>query len=141
VGRGQGPPRTGHVPFTPEAKNALQLSLRAALELGDNSIDTGHILLGLTREKQAAAARVLVLLGADLVRVHRQVIELLHGEGDEDEPGTALGAGRPGRAGRGNRRLLSELVARFDALESRLSALEHRVGTGPDVRALDQGIA
>jgi len=140
VGRGQRPARAGHIPFTREAKHALQLSLRAALQLGDNYIDTGHLLLGLTREKQSPAAKVLVDLGADLVSVHQQVIELLHGDDGEDEPGTAPGAGRPGRAGRGNRRLLAELLARIDSLESRLSALEHRVGTGPDVHDLDQEI-
>ena len=74
VGRGQRPSRAGHIPFTPEAKNALQLSLRAALQLGDNYIDTGHLLLGLTREKEAPAAQVLGHLGADLVKVHQQVI-------------------------------------------------------------------
>lgn len=45
------------------------------------------------------------------------------------------------KARRGNRRLLSQLLDRFDAIESRLSALEQRVGTGPDVRDLDQDIA
>ena len=138
VGRGKRPARAGHIPFTREAKKVLQLSLRAALQLGDNYIDTGHILLGLTREKQSPAAQVLVYLGADLGTVQRQVIELLHG--DEDKPRTARGTGPQG-AGRGNRRLLPELLARFDSLESRLSALEHRVGTGPDVRDLDREIA
>jgi ATP-dependent Clp protease ATP-binding subunit ClpC len=140
VGRGKRPARAGHIPFTREAKSALQLSLRAALQLGDNYIDTGHILLGLTREKQSPAAQVLVHLGADLVQVHRQVVELSAGRAVEDR-GTVRGAGRPAAAGRGNRRLLSELLARSESLESRLSALEHRVGTGPDVRDLDQEIA
>ena len=139
VGRGKRPSRAGHIPFTPEARNALQLSLRAALQLGDNYIDTGHLLLGLTREKKSTAAQVLVNLGADLVSVHRQVIELLHSRKDKDAPGTGPGA-EGGRTGRGSRKLLSELLARFDSLESRLSALEHRVGAGPDVRDLDQEI-
>jgi ATP-dependent Clp protease ATP-binding subunit ClpC len=138
VGRGKRPARAGHIPFTREAKKVLQLSLRAALQLGDNYIDTGHILLGLTREKQSPAAQVLVYLGVDLGTVQRQVIELLHG--DEDKPRTARGTD-PSGAGRGNRRLLPELLARFDSLEARLSDLEHRVGTGPDVRDLDREIA
>jgi ATP-dependent Clp protease ATP-binding subunit ClpC len=141
VGRGQRPARAGHIPFTREAKSVLQLSLRAALQLGDNYIDTGHILLGLTREKQSPAAQLLVHLGADPVRVHRQVIELLHGDEGERERETVRGTERPAAGGRGNRRLLSELLARSDSLESRLSALEHRVGTGPDVRDLDQQVA
>jgi ATP-dependent Clp protease ATP-binding subunit ClpC len=141
VGRGERPAPAGHIPFAREAKKVLQLSLRAALQLGDNYIDTGHILLGLTREKQSPGAQVLMHLGADLVRVHRQVIELLHGGEGEGGPRTERGTGRPGGTSRGNRRLLSELLARFGSLESRLSALEHRVGTGPDVRDLDREIA
>src|SRR5687767_4123671 len=38
----------GHVPFTPKAKNVLELSLREALQLGHNYIGTEHLLLGLT---------------------------------------------------------------------------------------------
>jgi len=136
VGRGKGPARAGHIPFSREAKNALQLSLRAALQLGDNYIDTGHILLGLAREKKSPAAQVLADLGADLVRINRQVIELLHADEDEGAPAAARGA-----AGRGNQRLVAELLARIGSLESRLSALEQRVGTGPDVHELDQEIA
>jgi len=49
-------------------------------------------------------------------------------------------ARRPGHAGRRKRKLQSQLLDRFDSIESRLTAIEHRVGTGPDVRDLDQEI-
>ncbi len=141
ISRGRHAPRTGHIPFTPQAKNALQLSLREAMQLGHSYIGTEHILLGLIREGEGPAAQVLVRLGAGLDRVRQQVIELLDGYQGENEPGIAHDAGRSGAAGRGKSKLLSQLLARVDSLESRLSALEHRVGTGPDVRDLDEEIA
>ena len=76
IGQGAKPP-DGHIPFTPRAKRVLELSLREALQLGHNYIGTEHILLGLIREGEGVAARVLVKLGADLARVREQVVHLL----------------------------------------------------------------
>jgi ATP-dependent Clp protease ATP-binding subunit ClpC len=78
VGEGQTAP-TGHIPFTPRAKKVLELALREALQLGHNYIGTEHILLGLAREEEGVAAKVLTRLGADLDRVRETVIELLSG--------------------------------------------------------------
>src|SRR2546421_4806706 len=78
TGQGQQAP-SGHIPFTPRAKNVLELSLREALQLGHNDIGTEHILLGLIRDGEGVAAQVLVKLGADPGRVRQQVIQLLHG--------------------------------------------------------------
>ncbi len=133
AGRGHATP-TGHIPFTPQAKTALQLALREAMHLGHTYIGTEHILLGLIREGQGPAAQVLAALGADQNRVRQQVIALLHGH--EGKPGLARAAGRPG----GKRRLLSQILARLESMEGRLAALEHRVGV-PDTGDLDQRIA
>ena len=54
VGRGEGAPN-GHIPFTPQAKKVLELSLREALGLGHNYIGTEHILLGLMRDGEGPA--------------------------------------------------------------------------------------
>ena len=72
---------SGHIPFTPRAKNVLELSLREALQLGHNYIGTEHILLGLIGEGEGGgvAAQVLVKLGADPGRVRQQVNRLLAG--------------------------------------------------------------
>jgi hypothetical protein len=78
IGQGSEAP-SGHIPFTPRAKKVLELSLREALGLSHNYIGTEHILLGLIREGEGVAARVLVGLGADLDRVRRQVVQLLAG--------------------------------------------------------------
>ena len=76
VGPGGSSP-SGHIPFTPRAKQVLELSLREALALGHNYIGTEHILLGLIREGEGVAAQVLAKVGADLARVREQVIRLL----------------------------------------------------------------
>ncbi len=78
IGRGEAT-SIGHIPFTPRAKKVLELSLREALQLGHNYIGTEHILLGLIREGEGVAARVLINLGADLERVRNEVIQLLSG--------------------------------------------------------------
>lgn len=72
--------RPGHIPFTPRAKKVLEYALREALELGDNSIGTEHLLLCLLREGQGVAIQVLVNLGADLDWVRGQVIAMAGGE-------------------------------------------------------------
>jgi ATP-dependent Clp protease ATP-binding subunit ClpC len=51
---------TGQIPFTPRAKKVLELSLREALDNGDNYIKPEHILLGLLREGEGVAARILM---------------------------------------------------------------------------------
>jgi ATP-dependent Clp protease ATP-binding subunit ClpC len=76
VGRGQQAP-AGHIPFTPQAKNVLRLALSEALALDHHYIGTEHILLGLMREGDGVAARVLAQLGADLDQVREQVLQLL----------------------------------------------------------------
>ena len=117
IGQGQQAP-SGHIEFTPRVKKVLELSLREAKALGHNYIGTEHILLGLIREGEGVAAQVLVKLGADLSRVREQVIQLLAGY--QAEAGIEPAAPPRGRAGREERRLLSQLTDRVTALESRL---------------------
>jgi len=66
-----------HIPFTPRAKKVLELSLREALQMGHNYIGTEHILLGLLREGEGVAARVLNSMGTTLDNVKEKVKELL----------------------------------------------------------------
>ena len=131
IGRGQQPP-SGHIPFTPRTKKVLELALRESQQLGHNYIGTEHILLGLIREGDGVAAQVLVKLGADLNRVRQQAIQLLHGRSAE-EPVSARSAER-------ELRLLPAVKTHLEALEQRLTAIEQRVGTGPDSSDLDEQI-
>ena len=71
IGQGQAAP-TGHIPFTPRAKKVLELSLREALQLGHNYIGTEHILLGLIREGEGLAAKIMVDRGVRLPDLREQ---------------------------------------------------------------------
>jgi len=69
----------GQAPFTPRSKKVLELALREALQLGHNYIGTEHILLGLVRESEGVAARVLSNLDIDPDKVRREVVRMLGG--------------------------------------------------------------
>lgn len=85
IGRGSGFVAV-EIPFTPRAKRVLELSLEEARQLGHNYIGTEHLLLGLIREGEGVAARVLENLGVDLSKVRTQIIRML-GETAEVAPG------------------------------------------------------
>jgi prophage maintenance system killer protein len=89
IGHGQSAP-AGHIPFTPRAKKALELSLREALQLGHNYIGTEHILLGLAREGEGVAAELLIGFGAGHARLRDQVLQVLTGEGERAGAWTRL---------------------------------------------------
>jgi len=94
IGRGSGFVAV-EIPFTPRAKKVLELSLEEARQLGHNYIGTEHLLLGLIREGEGVAARVLENLALDLSKVRTQVIRLL-GDTAEVRPGvgkTAIAEG------------------------------------------------
>jgi ATP-dependent Clp protease ATP-binding subunit ClpA len=74
IDHGEPGPAADHLPFTPRAKKVLELALREALSLGHNYIGAEHILLGLIREGDGTAAKVLVGNGADLATVRREVV-------------------------------------------------------------------
>ena len=70
---------TGQIPFTPRAKKVLELALREALSLGHNYIGTEHILLGLIREDEGVAARILLDLDAEPEKIRNEVMRTLSG--------------------------------------------------------------
>ncbi len=86
IGRGSGFVAV-EIPFTPRAKRVLELSLEEARQLGHNYIGTEHLLLGLIREGEGVAARVLENLSVDLSKIRTQVIRML-GETAEVGSGT-----------------------------------------------------
>jgi len=135
IGRGQQAP-PGHIAFTPRAKKVLELALREAQQLGHNYVGTEHILLGLIREGEGVAAQVLVKLGADLERVRQQVIQLLHGHQGKQPVDDGRRRGKRARA-----RLMDDALARIEALDRRLAAMERWVGMRPDLDDVDQEIA
>src|SRR5665213_3493328 len=81
----------GDIPFTPRSKKALELSAEEARALGHNYIGTEHLLLGLVKEGEGMAYRVLLNLGLDLGKLRNEVMELLgsgipgYGQGQQQE--------------------------------------------------------
>ncbi|HEX5248124.1 MAG TPA: Clp protease N-terminal domain-containing protein [Gaiellales bacterium] len=65
---------TGQIAFTPRARNVLELALRESLSLGHDYIATEHILLGLVRENEGVAARILLEFDADAETIRNEVI-------------------------------------------------------------------
>jgi len=76
IGRGSGFVAV-EIPFTPRAKRVLELSWDEARQLGHNYIGTEHLLLGLIREGEGVATRILENLGVDLNKVRSNVIRML----------------------------------------------------------------
>ena len=88
IGRGSGFVAV-EIPFTPRAKRVLELSWDEARQLGHNYIGTEHLLLGLIREGEGVAARVLENLGVDLNKVRSNVVKML----GESKPQTVSSGG------------------------------------------------
>ncbi|MDF1999250.1 ATP-dependent protease ATP-binding subunit ClpC [Peribacillus frigoritolerans] len=75
IGRGQDTAQTIH--YTPRAKKVIELSMDEARKLGHSYVGTEHVLLGLIREGEGVAARVLNNLGVSLNKARQQVLQLL----------------------------------------------------------------
>jgi ATP-dependent Clp protease ATP-binding subunit ClpC len=129
IGQGKEIP-SGHIPFTARAKKCLELSLREALQLGDNYIGTGHLLLGLIRKGDGVGVQVLERLGADLGQLRHRVTVELENDPEAGESADEPLLVRPSRQGDTIRRLL-------DTIDNRLSSIEGRLGitqAGPTAR-------
>src|SRR6187549_1064530 len=100
---------SGQIPFTPRAKKVLELALREALSLGHNYIGTEHILLGLVRENEGVAARILLDFDADAEKIRNEIIRMLSGPGGRRQGG---GSG-PGASGSGEGKKSSKLLDQF----------------------------
>ena len=124
VGRGH-EPKTGHIPFTPQAKKVLELALRESVQLGHDYIGTEHLLLGLVREGEGPAAQVLQQRDIELNKVRQEVIRLLHGyQAGEGRRGRRTARARPG----GEIATLEEISHQLRVLGARLAAIEEKLG-------------
>jgi ATP-dependent Clp protease ATP-binding subunit ClpC len=126
---------SGQIPFTPRAKKVLELALREALSLGHNYIGTEHILLGLVRENEGVAARILLDFDADSEKIRNEVIRMLSGPGGrrQGQGGTA------GQSGEGKKS--SKLLDQFGRNLTRLAAegkLDPVVGRETEIERIMQ---
>jgi ATP-dependent Clp protease ATP-binding subunit ClpC len=99
---------SGQIPFTPRAKKVLELALREALSLGHNYIGTEHILLGLVRENEGVAARILLDFDADSEKIRNEVIRMLSGPARGRGGGAATAGGPAGTEGKKSSKLLDQ---------------------------------
>lgn len=130
IGPGQQTPR-GHIPFTPRAKKILELSLREALTMGSEVIDTEHLLLGLIDEGDGVGAQILQQRGATAQAVREAVARLISADPEAAE---MTGPGSEPRAVSVGRRVLTRVDALTEvkdllaSIDRRLSAIERHLG-------------
>jgi ATP-dependent Clp protease ATP-binding subunit ClpC len=91
VGQGEEPPPQ-QIPFTPRAKKVLELALRESLGLGHDDVAAEHILLGLARENEGVATRILLDLDIGADKLRAAVIAFI--EGNPHAAKTSAGAVR-----------------------------------------------
>ncbi len=140
IGRGSGFVAV-EIPFTPRAKRVLELSLEEARQLGHNYIGTEHLLLGLIREGEGVAARVLENLGIDLTKVRTQVIRMLGETAEVGSGGSSSNKGNLKTAtldefGTNLTKLASEskldpVVGRYDEIDRVIQILGRRTKNNP----------
>jgi ATP-dependent Clp protease ATP-binding subunit ClpC len=134
---------SGQIPFTPRAKKVLELALREALSLGHNYIGTEHILLGLVRENEGVAARILLDFDADSDKIRNEVIRMLSGPGGRRQGGGGGGSGEGKKSsklldqfGRNLTRLAEEgkldpVIGRETEIERIMQILSRRTKNNP----------
>ncbi|MCF8566039.1 ATP-dependent Clp protease ATP-binding subunit [Alicyclobacillus tolerans] len=92
---GPGQSQTSAMTYTPRAKKVIELSIDEARKLNHSYVGTEHILLGLIREGEGVAARVLGNLGVSLNKARQQVLQLLGGDSVDAGPDKDSAAGTP----------------------------------------------
>src|ERR687893_1974657 len=77
VGSGPETKMVGNIPYTPRVKKVLALAGKEAKALNHSYVGTEHILLGLLREGEGVAARVLKSLEVDIERTRNEILKEL----------------------------------------------------------------
>ncbi len=126
---------TGQIPFTPRAKKVLELALREALSLGHNYIGTEHILLGLVRENEGVAARILLDFDADAEKIRNEIIRMLSGPGRRQ-----AGAGGPAGEKSKSSKLLDQFGRNFTK-QAQEGKLDPVVGRQNEIERIMQILA
>ena len=132
---------SGQIPFTPRAKKVLELALREALSLGHNYIGTEHILLGLVRENEGVAARILLDFDADSEKIRNEVIRMLSGPGGRRQGGSQGAGSGSGGAATGEGKKSSKLLDQFGRNLTKLASdgkLDPVVGRETEVERIMQ---
>lgn len=129
IGKGQDGAKTIH--YTPRAKKVIELSMDEARKLGHSYVGTEHILLGLIREGEGVAARVLNNLGVSLNKARQQVLQLLgsnESSSSSQQSGAATNANTP---------TLDSLARDLTAM-AREESLDPVIGRGKEIERVIQ---
>src|SRR5579875_3561949 len=92
---GSGQSQASAMTYTPRAKKVIELSIDEARKLNHTYVGTEHILLGLIREGEGVAARVLANMNVSLNKARQQVLQLLGGDAADVGPDKDSAAGTP----------------------------------------------
>src|SRR5919204_3898014 len=127
--------------FTERARQVVVLAQEEALTLKHNYIGTEHILLGLVRENEGVAARILLDFDADSEKIRNEVIRMLSGPGGRRQSGSggggaAAAGGAPGE-GKKSSKLLDQFGRNLTKLASE-SKLDPVVGRETEIERVMQ---
>ena len=134
IGKGTVSPN-GHIPFTPHAKQVLELSLREALQLGHSYIGTEHILLGLIREGEGIGTQVLIKMEVDINDLRGTCMDMIRGNSgipSENDKDLANAGGVQDKANQSGSALLDQF-GRNLTVEARESKLDPVIGRSREI--------
>lgn len=132
IGTGQQGSKTIH--YTPRAKKVIELSMDEARKLGHSYVGTEHILLGLIREGEGVAARVLNNLGVSLNKARQQVLQLL---GSNEGASNSGSQQAPGAGGSANTPTLDSLARDLTAV-AKEEGLDPVIGRSQEIERVIQ---
>ena len=150
VGSGPDTKMSGNIPYTPRVKKVLALAGKEAKALNHSYVGTEHILLGLLREGDGVAARVLKTLEVDIERTRNEVLKELdpnfasgEGEGEESggDPGSSQGGSQEGGAPGGKKDVKTPALKAFgrDLTDmARKGELDPVIGRKPEIERVIQ---
>jgi ATP-dependent Clp protease ATP-binding subunit ClpC len=150
VGSGPDTKMSGNIPYTPRVKKVLALAGKEAKALNHSYVGTEHILLGLLREGDGVAARVLKTLEVDIERTRNEVLKELdpnftssEGEGEESggDPGSSQGGSQESGAPGGKKDVKTPALKAFgrDLTEmARKGELDPVIGRKPEIERVIQ---
>ncbi|MBR2832436.1 MAG: ATP-dependent Clp protease ATP-binding subunit ClpC, partial [Oscillospiraceae bacterium] len=94
IGRG----KRGDTPqgLTPRAKHVIELAVREANRLGHSAIGTEHLLMGILREYESVASRIIVATGVDVNKMYSDLVGAVSGDPEAVRQPVSAGAGQKG---------------------------------------------
>src|SRR5918996_305861 len=127
--------------FTERARQVVVLAQEEARTLKHNYIGTEHILLGLVRENEGVAARILLDFDADSEKIRNEVIRMLSGPGGRRQSGAGASGAAAGGAAQGEGKKSSKLLDQFGRNLTKLAAeskLDPVVGRETEIERIMQ---